>query len=243
MILKDVDDKSDILKKLKSLLKHPKIYPSKKRQIKFEIYKIERGWKNERDAAYYINTYYKDSKKVVVLHDLRLELDDISVQIDHLLMFRTDIVVFESKYFSSQLYYDWRNKSFSIKTSKGFQGIPDPIKQAERQVINFQRILEKIGLKNSVPNEYNYYVLISPTANFKSKMPDKIIKADRFIDKFREEDEKIGLIKGLSRFTRFMLYDIDKLIYVGERLKELHKPLDYSFYLRKLGLSWIEIEK
>ena len=240
MILKEVDDKSDILRRLKGLLKHPKIYPSKKKQIKFEIYKIEQGWRNEKEASYYINTYYKDSKKVVVLHDLRVELNDVVVQIDHLLIFRTDVIIFESKYFSSQLYYDWKNKSFRVKTSKGYKGIANPIKQAERQALNLKRILEMKGLKDMVPDRYKYYVLVSPSVNFANRMPSEVVKADSFIDKFREEDEKVGLVEGLSRLARYITHSTDDLIYVGEVLKDLHKPLDFSYYLRKLGLSWVE---
>ncbi len=240
MILKEVDDKTEIISKLKKLLKHPKIYPSKKKEISFEIYKLEQGWKNEREAAYYINTYYRDSKKVAVLHDLRIQLDDISVQIDHLLIFRTEIVILESKYFSSELHYDWKNKVFRIKTSKGYQGIPDPIKQAERQAINLRKIIEKAELKKYVPDEYNFYVIVSPKVNFKNKMPDRVIKADKFIDKFREEDEKESFFKSVVKIARFFIYDTDKILYAAEILKSMHKPLDYSYYLKKLNLSWVE---
>ncbi|RLJ69777.1 nuclease-like protein [Hydrogenivirga caldilitoris] len=239
MVIKEVDDKTPIINELKKLLKNPKIYPKKKDQIKFELYKLQQGWKNEKEAAYYINTYYKDSEKVAVLHDIRLDINGITVQIDHLLIFRTEVIVFESKYFSSSLYYDWKNKAFSIKTAKGFVGIQDPIKQAERQTINLQRILKDIKLYDMLPSEYKFYVLVSPSVNFKGRMPKGILKADKFIDQFRYEDENIGFMEGVTRLTRFIKHGFGKIVFVAEQLKELHQPLDVSFYLKKLKLDWL----
>ena len=243
MILKNVDDKLEIIKNLEKLLKHPKIYKSKKEQIKYEIYKIKKGWQNEKNAAYYINTYYdtpEKEKKVVILHDLRIKYQDLSFQIDHLLIFRSGIVIFESKYFSSNLYYDWKNKSFSIRTSKGMKGIPNPLKQAERQALNLQKLIEKSQiLKNNLPNRIDSYVLVSPEVHFKGKMPDRIIKADQFMDKFAEENEKIGLIEGLKIVKNYFTHSFEDVLKAGQFILELHQPMDYEDYLRILNLSWI----
>ncbi len=239
MVLKDVDDKSELIKKLKSLLLHPKIYPYKKKQIKFEIYKIEKGWKNEKESAYYINSYFKDSKKAVILHDLRLKVGSTTVQIDHLYIHRAFIAVFESKYFSSDLYYDSKNKVFNLKTKKGFIGIQDPIKQAERQVINLKRIINELNLSKYAPKNYDYFVLVSPNVFFKKEMPEKIIKVDRIKEKLDERADNIGLIDGLISFKDFMKNDLKSLNYLGYKLMQYHKPLEFKDYLNILGLSWL----
>ena len=243
MILKNVDDNLEIIKKLEELLKNPKIYPSKKKQIKYELYKIKAGWQNEKDAAYYINTYYdrpEKEKKVVILHDIRIEYQDISFQIDHLLIFRSGIVIFESKYFSSNLYYDWKNKSFSIKTSKGMKGIQNPLKQAERQALNLRKLINKSAiLKNNLPDRIDSYVLISPKVHFKGKMPDRILKADQFMDRFAEENEKIGFIEGLKVLKNYFTHSFEEIFKAGQFISELHQPLTYEDYLKILNLSWI----
>ncbi len=239
MLIKSVDDKSQIIKNLTQLLNHPKIFPSKKREIKFLIYKIKTGWDNEKKASYYIDTYYKDSKKVVVLHDLRIKYYDLSFQIDHLLIFRTDIVIFESKYFSSQLIYDWKNKSFNIRTKNGIKGIPNPLKQAERQALNLRKFLDKTGLKTFAPEDINFYVLVSPEVFLKTKMPEGIIKADQFIDKFKEEDEKIGFLDGIKRVKNYFTNSFEKISFLGNELKKFHEPLKFEDYLKMLNLSWL----
>ncbi|WP_457643483.1 nuclease-related domain-containing protein, partial [Persephonella sp.] len=164
----------------------------------------------------------------------------ITVQIDHLLIFRTDIVILESKYFSSTLIYDNKNDSFNIKTQKGIKGIPDPRKQVERQIINFRNLLERTKLKVFFPPEISFYILVSPNVYLKTQMPDKIVKADKFIDKFREEDENISLIKGLQRVKNYMSYSFDKILYGAEQLKALHTPLSIDDYLQKLKLGWVK---
>jgi len=120
---------------------------------------------------------------------LRLKHGNTSVQIDHLLIFSFQFLIIESKYFSSTLYYDSKNKTFNIKTKQGYKGIPDPIKQTERQILNF---------KNFLTNKFDSLVLVSPNVYFKKKMPEKIVKADRFFEKIEENFEKVGFLEGIS---------------------------------------------
>ncbi len=76
-------------------------------------------------AAYYINSYLKDSERTIVLYDVKFKVDNYSVQINHLLLYRVYITVLESKYLSSELYYDKNIDSFFIKTKKGKIGVPN----------------------------------------------------------------------------------------------------------------------
>ena len=243
MILKNVDDKSEIIKNLEKLLKNPKIYSSKKKQIKYEIYKIKKGWQNEKEAAYYINTYYdtpEKEKKVIVLHDLRIKYQDISFQIDHLLIFRSGIVIFESKYFSSYLHYDKVNKSFSIKTTKGMMGIQNPLKQAERQALNLKKLIHKSNiLKINLPDRIDSYVLVSPKVYFRGKMPDRILRADQFMDKFAEENDNISILEGIKVIKNYLTHSFDDIKKASQFLLELHQPLTYDDYLKMLKLDWI----
>jgi hypothetical protein len=221
------------------LLKHPKIYPSKKKILKEEIENLRKGWQNEKDASYYINTYYKDRDNVFVLHDLRLKEGDISVQIDHLLVFQFETVIFESKYFSSPLHYDWKNKEFFIKNSKGkYIAIPNPLKQAERQSLEFKRFLKAKNLDKYIPLNMSYYFLVSPKVKFKGKMPEGVLKADSFIDYFREEDQKRSFLKTLSLGLEFIKHPKKLVLKALEELISLHQPITIDFYLKKHNLEW-----
>ncbi|MBK3332130.1 hypothetical protein GWK41_03490 [Persephonella atlantica] len=46
------------------------------------------------------------------------------------------------------------------------------------------------------------------------------MKADQFIDRFRE--------------------NLKKIYFGGNELKKLHRPLEYKDYLKILNLSWLE---
>jgi len=59
-------------------------------------------------------------------------------------------------------------------------------------------------------------------------MPDKIVKADKFTEKFFKELDYIGtfsMIKSLIKYKR------EDLINTAQRLVKFHKLLDFEFYL------------
>jgi transcription initiation factor IIE alpha subunit len=56
-VLKNVDDKREIIDGLYTLLKHPKLYDSKKEQVKKLAENLKKGWRNEKEASYYINLF------------------------------------------------------------------------------------------------------------------------------------------------------------------------------------------
>ncbi len=243
MILKESDDKREILEVLKKLLNHPKIYPAKKEQVKRELYKIKVGWKNEREAAYYIDSYLKDSDRTVVLHDLRLRVGAYSVQIDHLLLHRTSVVILESKYFSSRLVYDRLNDSFLIRDSKGkLKGIPDPRKQAERQALEFRRIVKFLNLENYLALNVDYFVLVSPETVFSGKMPEGIVKADRIKETLDSRVDRMSLLEGVKRSFSLFKTSKESLIHAGRLLLNYHQPLTVKEILKRLKLDWVKID-
>jgi len=244
VILKPVDNKEPIIKTLQALLKHPKIYPGKKEQIRKELYKLKAGWKNEREAAYYIDSYLKDSDRTIVLHDLRLKVGDYSVQIDHLLLHRSSIVILESKFFSSRLVYDKLNDAFLIKDSRGnLKGIPDPRKQAERQALELRRIIKHLKLESYLAVNIDYFVLVSPKTVFSGKMPKGIIKADQIKEKLDSRVDEMSLFEGLKRtFQYFFKTDKEGLINAGKVLLQYHRPLTAKEVLKRLKLDWVKID-
>ncbi|RUM59153.1 MAG: hypothetical protein DSY60_00300, partial [Persephonella sp.] len=70
---------------------------------------------------------------------------------------------------------------------------------------------------------------------FKGKMPERILKADTFIDKFREEDSK------LSKFFKDLISVRFKVKDETKKLLDLHKPLTVDYFLRKFNLEWTRV--
>ncbi len=243
MILKNPDNKEHIIKVLAKLLRHPKIFPKKKEEIKAEIYRIKKGYENEKLAAYYINSYLKDSERTIVLHDVRLKVDNYLVQIDHLLLHRVYVTVLESKYFSSELYYDKKTDSFFVKTQKGKIGIPNPLKQAERQILELERIIKHLKLDKHLPLNFDYYVLLSPRTIFHGDLPEKVIKADKIYDKLEERAEKFSLTLAFKTIVNMVKIKKEDLIFAAEKLLQYHRPITVKDILKKLKLDWINIEK
>jgi hypothetical protein len=239
MVVKGVDDKSYIVKALSTLLNHPKIYPYKKEQIKTTIQNLKKGWSNEKSASYYIDSYYKDRDDVWVIHDLRITTPTERVQIDHLIVYRFEVSILESKYFSSHLFYDPQNREFFIKTRNGKKlAIPNPIKQAERQELALKRILKDKGLDRYFPSNFSHYVLVSPRVKLEGKMPERIVKADSFVDKFREEDRRMGIGTILKRGFNLITHPSKGLEEGVKKLVSLHRPYRVEHFLNQLNLEW-----
>ena len=231
MILKDLDDKREILRALDLLLKHPRIYKNKKDEIRKEIANIKKGWYVERDNGNYINTYYRDKKNAFVIHDLRIKYRDLGFQIDHLIITNTDIILLESKYFSGYLGYNPTRNEFYLKSNRKYFPIPNPIKQVERQAENLKILMKRLDL--NLPWNFSYFVILHPSVRMiGNNFPDEIVKADVFIDRLK--DKYKGLLGMMKKFL-VVEFGIEKDV---KRLLALHKPVDIDFYLKNYNLLW-----
>ena len=130
LILKDFDSKQKDIKTLESLLEKS-ASEKQKALIKDELLKIKRGYEAEKQNAYFIDFYLKDSKNIIVLHDLRIEYEGNSAQIDHLLISRFGIELLESKSFSGKVTIN-NDNSFTVKYSKDVKSAPNPLEQSKR---------------------------------------------------------------------------------------------------------------
>jgi len=165
-------------------------------------------------------------------------VNNLSVQIDHLLLGRTRNYILESKYFSSVLVSN--NENFSIKTSKGYIGIPSPMLQAERQIDTLIKIINELNLDADMALTFDCCVLVSPGTHLPKKLPEKIIKADvvgNYIDRDLEETGIGGFIKDTFSLLTTKKDDIEK---VARKLIKYHRPWDTAVYLKRLGIAWAE---
>ena len=138
-----------------------------------------------------------------ILRDLYFEINDLSAQIDYLIITRHRIYVLESKNLIGNIEIDNTGnfvRSFEINGKKIKEGVYSPITQNQRHlnVIKEMRLAEQksfIGrsiIEKSFNNDYkSIVVLANPktilSAKFaKKEIKNKVIRADQLVDKLKE---------------------------------------------------------
>lgn len=213
MILKEIDEKANITK----------------------IQKY--GHDAEKQMAFYLKRAFQDNSDIVVINDLRIQMDDDTAQMDHLIIHRFGFIVVESKSVTSKIsineHGEWirhyRNSS---------KGMPSPINQAKRQIAllekflttNCEHLLRKTPILKVTLADFKYDVLvaISDTGIIKrdknTSIPE-VCKADQITEKIEE------LIDGYAKTnnklfsltinSQFRESTIEKL---SNALVKAHKP-------------------
>jgi hypothetical protein len=199
MIIKRMDSKQEEIAELTALLKG-RLTSYQRFLIERELKTIRSGVSGEKDSAYYIDFYFKNSRNWAVIHDLRLEHNGQVAQIDHLLINRLfDIYVLESKNYSYKLKISPEGE-FQAYYGKEYIGIPSPIEQNKRHIhllnlfLKHHDILPKrIGI--SIKPRFKSLILVSPKCII-SRPPEKkfdtssVIKADTLRTKIDQEVDK-----------------------------------------------------
>ena len=199
------------------------------------------GVATEKQAAFEIDFYAAPSKNLVVIHDLRLEINGRIAQIDHVLMNRAmEVFVLETKTFSSGLSINERGEFSTIHDGKEI-GIPSPVEQNERHISVLKDAFREIGLPKrmgiTLQPSYHSVVLVSPkaiinrpkTTNFDAS----IIKLDQFFSWYKEKMSEVSLKDTVGIFKICSGETVKDL---GERLVSLHKPVRVD-YIKKFELG------
>ena len=76
MILKNADDKSSQLAQLEQWLADRTLNAAQRQWLTDELFRLRMGIQGEREAAFYLDSYFKDSENHVVIHDLRVEVNE-----------------------------------------------------------------------------------------------------------------------------------------------------------------------
>lgn len=187
MILKSADNKSPQIHQLEQWLADPKIDEPQKKWLTDELFRLRAGIQGEREAAFYLDSHFKDSENHVVIHDLRLEFEGDVAQIDHLVFYRGGgVYLFETKNFNGSLLINDHGE-FTADYGRVRFGIPSPIEQSRRH----ERVLHKlfdqldIGARTRKQLDMHHLVLVHPKAIIKRPSEKvfstyNVIKADQF---------------------------------------------------------------
>lgn len=230
MILKSIDDKSTQLKVLEMLLEHSSS-ESQKRLIQKELTMFKTGYEGEKQTEYYIDFQLKDSENYYIIHDLRLEIDGLVAQIDHVLFnIGFGFILLETKNTKAIVTIN-QDGSLEYSYGKQIKTMPNPMEQSKRHELVFEKMLKIYNLGNH--NIYSCVVFGENVTIVNKEMPKDFYRADSFFNSFLKDALKspkkiFSLIVKVVKNSEQELKD-NALVLCNEIIK-LHKPLviDYK---------------
>ena len=160
------------------------------------------GNRDERDAAYEIELWFGRSQNWATIHDLRIEVDGLAAQMDHLIINRlAEIWVCESKSFAEGVSVNEHGEWVRWWKGRG-EGMPSPIEQNRRHVELLGRAFDdglvkppkRLGLLPRKPR-IRSLVLVSNSARIGRPKRDvdgldQVIKAEQLKTRLFDEFDK-----------------------------------------------------
>ncbi len=231
MILKEADDRASDIAELQRLLQ---VNDEKHHTaIQKQIDNIRSGVSGERSAAHFIDREFSASKRVMVLHDLRIDYKGDFAQIDHLLIHRIQGTawVLETKNYTGRLTCD-EHGDWTIWNHGKPRPIPSPVSQAKRHCETVRLWLAANGFKGV--HTIHPVVLISPTSSVnraKLKSSDFVVKSDNFGRWFEEQADKLSSVSVLGMLGRHLVNGMSQelMLFLADRLKRAHTPAKYDW--------------
>jgi Nuclease-related domain len=231
MLLKSADDKSKRLALLEELQRSQVLDSTQKKWLRDELMRLKKGIQGERESAHYLDSYFKDGKNHVVLHDLRFVIDGDVAQVDHLIINRVlGIYLLETKNYSGNLVINDHGE-FTVQYDDARFGIPSPIEQSLRHERLICKLLERLDIvgRTQKQAEFHHVVMLHPKAIIGRPPPkdfdtSNVIKADQFPTWHQRFVDKLGT--GTVFKSMFNLRNLDTIAEWGEKLKRQHRPAD-----------------
>lgn len=206
--------------------------------IERELRMRRAGVKGEREASYFIDFDFGASSNHAVIHNLRLEHEGLSAQIDHLVINRFyELTVLETKHFSSGLKIDEDGSFHRYDTyERAYVPIASPLAQAERHATLIARYLRAMtkrprsfGLGFQLEPKIECYILVNTDTKIVRPATfdtSRVIASDRLGEAFNKSlDKRYGGIKSmLSLALLARVMSRRSLNSFGALLVDGHKP-------------------
>lgn len=244
VFLKESSKAIEQIEKLKEL--EPKLNSEGKEKIKKEIKCIEYGIIGEKNIEFELRNSHMP---MYIIHDLYIESDDLSSQIDYLVITKKICFVIECKNLFGNIEINnqgdfIRNMDFGSKKIK--EGIYSPITQNERHL----KLMKKIAIENKsnvimkfitdklFESSYKtVVVLANPKTLLNSRFAKKEIK-----DKVIRADQLVSYIKDNYNKSKELEMSEKALFSWAESFLKIHKEKDIS-YLEKYNKYLVEEDK
>ena len=205
VFLKENSEVSEFISKMNSLSEEAS--PTIKEEIDKQIKLASYGEAGEKNIAFELKNSGLD---MYILHDIYLEQDDLSAQIDYLIVCRKKIYVLECKNLVGDIEVDSNGqfiRKYEINGKKYKESIYSPITQNERHLNVLKEVrkasksnflTKQLFLNNFEKNYQSVVVLANPKSCLndkyaKKEIKQKVIRADQlisFIKKCESESEE-----------------------------------------------------
>ncbi|HWD18720.1 MAG TPA: nuclease-related domain-containing protein [Verrucomicrobiae bacterium] len=221
MILKSKDSSEETVRRLK-LAADNAATDHDRRNVEKQLACVQSGIRGEKEAAYHIDFYLKESSNWVVVHDLRIEWKDRVAQIDHLILSRClEAYVVESKNYGTKVRH--ANGGWERLVANHWEGIPCPIEQNERHITVLRQLIENCGLAPkrlgvALPVTFYNVILVAPTCSIVGRFPKnaRVYRMDKLT-------EQISKVEG-SPLTLLKVVAPETLRNFGSKLAAWHAP-------------------
>lgn len=250
MIVKEKDSREKEIQELETISKLPDIPDEIKAKAKKEQRSLLGGMQGENNAAYFIDFYYRDNPNWAIIHDLRIEYNGFTAQIDHLMIGRAlEFYVLESKNFSHGIKITERGE-FLAWYNKGYRAIESPIEQNKRHIVVLKKLLEgekllpkRFGM--TLQPTFRPYVLISPKMRVIRPSADKfntdeVIKMDEFAKRVKADGDDMNPLEAVGFVAKMI--SVSALEDLARSLVKYHKPVEIDYY-EKYGISRVQPER
>lgn len=229
MLIKQADDHAEELALLERLAKTGASEGAKRAAKDLAIRKA--GLKGEAESAYLLDFHFAASSNWALIHDLRLEHNGRTAQIDHLLINRwMECYVLESKHFHAGVkitedgeFMRWNDYKHT------FEGMPSPLQQNERHIAVLRDVMDtlelptRLGLR--ITFSFQTLVLFSPSARIerpKKFDTTRVIKADQVKERIWRDIDKENALVGLVK-TAAKIVSGDTVRDVAQQLVNQHR--------------------
>ncbi len=193
---------------------------------------------HKRDAAYHLDFYFSDTPDWVVLHDLRLEMGDVTASFDHLLIGREmNIYVIDTRHYNARLRIN-EEKEFSYYIDNRPVATDSPVERNQQRIDFLTNYLAGNGLLPTRfglairPNFHNV-VLVSPGSSIylpreDMKLGCKVARSDHFLEKFSKTIPRSDAVHDFVALARQV--SAENLSEMAEKLARRHIPrrIDFS---------------
>lgn len=230
MIIKQADDHANELARLEQWRDSTDGAVAKAAEA--ELRNRKAGVKGEAESAYLIDFDFTKTRNWAVIHDLRLECEGRTAQIDHMLISRfLECYVLETKHFHAGVkitddgeFLRWNDFKHT------FEGMPSPLEQNERHIAVLRDVMKalpmpaRLGLR--LNPEFQSLVLVSPSSRIdRPKIFDTsaVIKADQLKTRIMGDSDNESAFSGARKIAKVV--SSETLQAVAQSLADQHRPV------------------
>lgn len=226
IFIKDLSKENKNLKKLESIYQN--IFDlSKKRQVEREMSLIKWGLEGENNVYFELKN---SLLPMLCMHDIRIEIGDLSAQIDFLILTNKFFCIVETKHLVGDIRINadgdfiriMKDENGNIKE----EGMYNPITQGNRHARILRKFLEHHGFLN-IPDFpiKSIAVLANPKTIINKEFAPEKTKENIY----RYDHLVRFLQKEFLNLNHSIMISDNKIDFIGQQILNSHTPIDYNY--------------